>query len=313
MSENSSNGSEMQYLINYRNSLWQTIRTKEDICWRFLAFYVPAMAAILGIGLKTIPADVGVIACLVASAWGMLTVLDANYWFNHNLKIVSNIENKVAPYVFTNRLLPPNYRQPRFHYVRSYLTMLRVFSVFVLGVLFLACPLITLAETLTGNAGWVCAFLATLGLCAWLLIEDNTRRRGYAEFSAEATGKTEEGDTKQHLHEELKKVRRFDLGGPVVHFCAAAIIMASIPVSREVILPQIRATWLAPFLSASPFVFLFVFPWISTNPPKPKGQLMSIIAWAWRIPLILVRLVLILGLPMAMISYGLALIFTLAR
>lgn len=254
------------YLINWRTSVWVSMREKEANCWKFIAVYVPAVLAILGIGFERFPPYILVLASLAATSWGILTVVDANFWFNRNLKIVSNIEKMIAPYVYDERLIPPCYGQPRFQYFMTYKTMIRLFSIVVLAVLLWATYANTSQDFQNQYKTWALLYLGTLALCVWIFIEDKIRRNNYADFSSEATGTGKTDDSLKLRKEQIKVMRRFDTQGPIAHFVTSSLQMVSIIIFLKVGFPEIRISPWSTALLGWPFVLLFLCPLISLRP-----------------------------------------------
>ena len=302
------NSDRKTYLTNWRTSVWVSMREKEANCWKFIAVYVPAVLAILGIGYERFPIHILVLACLATTSWGILTVVDANFWFNRNLKIVSNIERSIAQYVYDERLIPPYYGQPRFQYFMTYRTMIRLFSIVALAVLLWA----TQADK--SQAGpdqyqtWAVIYLGTLALCIWLFSEDRARRNNYAAFSAEATGPGTTEDSLTRLQKQRKAVAKFDTRGPIAHFVAASLQMVSLIVIVEVWFPEIRAPrWYALFL-CWPFVLLFLCPLVSLRPKIENARMQ----WCAETLLVLFRSTLVFIFTIIAASVGLAILLVAA-
>lgn len=296
------------YLINWRTSIWVSMREKEASCWRFIAVYVPAVLAILGIGFERFPLHVLVLACLAATSWGILTVVDANFWFNRNLKIVSNIERMIAPYVYDERLIPPYYGQPRFQYFMTYRTMIRLFSIVVLAVLLWATHANKSQDGQQQYQTWALIYLGTVALCVWVFSEDNTRRNNYAAFSSEATGPGNTDDSLTRRKEQRKAMRKFDTQGPVAHFVTSNLQMVSVIVFFEILFPEIKATcWYTVFLGW-PFVLLFLCPLVSLRPKIKNAR----VQWFAEKLLAVLRLTFVLILTIIATSVGLAILILAA-
>ena len=115
------------YLIDYREGLWLSIRQKENGVWQFIAFFAGAivlLTSLFDIGNQSFTflsvALISIIVLLVSS-WGILIILDANYWQNRNLWIISNIEVKILKERNElGKLIPKNYATPNFRYTNSY-------------------------------------------------------------------------------------------------------------------------------------------------------------------------------------------------
>jgi len=246
------------------------MREKEANCWKFTGVYVPAVLAILGIGSQYFPPSISAIASLSATAWGVLTVLDANYWFNRNLKIVSNVEKYIAPYVYTQRLIPSSYAEPRFSYLMTYRTMIRLFTVVFLGVL------LWYGHTEKSDdryQTWAMVHFGTVAICLWVLLEDSKRRYEYAIFSSAATGSEKIEDSPERLNQAMKAVCAFDTRGPIIHFATASLQMTFLLLFFDFIFPDAKGSfWHTVFLSW-PFAVLFLYPLISITPKFKSRKL----------------------------------------
>jgi len=119
---------QQDYLINYRNGLWTSIRQKENGIWQFISFYAAAIVLIVGFvqnesffsNLDITRTAILSIAITAVSFWGITIILDANFWSSRNLWIISNIERKFLGRKGIGRILPAYYTTPNFHYTRLY-------------------------------------------------------------------------------------------------------------------------------------------------------------------------------------------------
>jgi len=256
------------YLIQWRTSVWISMREKESNCWKFIAVYVPAVIAILGVGSQYFPPFVSVLACLFATAWGLLTVVDANYWFNRNLKIVSNIEKYIAPYVYEQRLIPSNYAEPRFSYLMTYRTMIRLFTIVFLSVLLWYAHIKKSDGT---YQTWALIYFVTVAICLWVLLEDNGRRNEYVTFSSAATGSNKIEDSPKRLNQAMKAICKFDTRGPVIHFVTANLQMVFLLLFFGFIFPDAKGSLWYTILLSWPFVYLFI-----GITPKLESQKMQV-------------------------------------
>lgn len=127
-----------EYLIQYRNGLWTQIRAKEDTVWRFISFYAGAIILIVGFlkndnptnfSLAPISLLIMVLAIIIVSFWGILIVLDSNYWMQRNLIFIGNIEKDLLTQDDFGLILPKTFVQPsNFRYVNSYFIQILFFS-----------------------------------------------------------------------------------------------------------------------------------------------------------------------------------------
>ncbi len=133
---NQNNKSRFEYLTQWRSGLWIQIRQKEDAIWRFISFY--AAAVILAAGFvqpsdpsKTVASPTGILLIIlilfIVTFWGLLIVLDANYWTQRNLIFIGNIEREILPTSDLGVMLPKSYTYlNKFRYARSYVIHLHI-------------------------------------------------------------------------------------------------------------------------------------------------------------------------------------------
>lgn len=129
------------YLIEWRKGLWTQIRQKEDAIWRFISFYAAAILLVAGFvkgtstgqAISTLGGSLILLTLFVVSFWGVLIVLDANFWLNRNLLFIGNIERELLPESDIDVLIPRSYTEPRFEYAKSYEIHMHVlfFTVFL--------------------------------------------------------------------------------------------------------------------------------------------------------------------------------------
>lgn len=296
---NTDNNNKSSYLIGWRTSVWVSMREKEANCWKFVAVYVPAVLAMLGVGSQYFTPLVLVLASLAVTAWGILTIIDANFWFSRNLKIVSNIEKYIAPYVYEQRLIPAKYAEPRFTYRMSYRTMMRLFNVVFLGVL-LWCAYTK--KTNDEYLSWSLIYLATVAICFWVLLEDNKRRKEYAIFSSAATGSSVVDDSPERLNQAMKAVRKFDTRGPIIHFVTTSLQMASFLLFFEIHFPYSKGSIWHTISLIWPFTALFLYPLTGYTPRLKREKMRAFIAKL----LFILRFIFVISLTVIATSVGFA-------
>jgi hypothetical protein len=131
------------------------------------------------------------VAITLVSIWGVIIILDANFWASRNLWIISNIEWKFLGKKGIGKILPAYYADPDFHYTRLYslhiyfLLLLVAFS--LAGVLvFLINPMITLSfqeELAVSSMG-----VLVLGLLSYSYNRDKAWVKDYYHDRALAIG-----------------------------------------------------------------------------------------------------------------------------
>ncbi len=140
------------YLINYREGLWLSIRQKENGVWQFIAFFAGAIVIVAGIleGNKSngplTYLTLGIMSMIVVlvSFWGVAIILDANFWEKRNLWIHSNIEWKLLGKREIGKIIPLSYANPDFDYSRVY--SLHIYLLFIILNLILGGNIIFLKQ-----------------------------------------------------------------------------------------------------------------------------------------------------------------------
>jgi hypothetical protein len=147
---------QQEYLINFRNGLWTSIRQKENGIWQFISFYAAAIVLVVGfIQNENFVAELDITrmavlstAITLVSFWGVIIILDANFWASRNLWIISNIEWKFLGKKGIGTILPAYYATPDFHYTRLY--SLHIYFLFLLMVFSLGGNLALLINPIAG-------------------------------------------------------------------------------------------------------------------------------------------------------------------
>jgi hypothetical protein len=183
------------YLIQWRTSLWVSMREKESSVWKFVAFYAAAISLIIGLGQKLattldVTIDVAVTAALVGllTFWGLAVIIDSNSWMARNLKLVGNIEKLFIPADQYGKLLPGYYSSPVFQYFRPY-----TINFFLLIILGLIAYINFLAHSPWNDQTWrqyllpFITFVYVLGFDRVQALEADTRKE-YFRFLENAEG-----------------------------------------------------------------------------------------------------------------------------
>jgi|GEM_PF-3184240 len=128
------------YLIQWRTSLWVSLREKESNVWKFVTFYAASISLIIGLGQKLattldVTIDIAVAAAIVGllTFWGLAIVIDSNSWMARNLKLIGNIERIFIKADQYDKLIPGDYSSPIFRYQRPY--TVDFFFLVVLGII----------------------------------------------------------------------------------------------------------------------------------------------------------------------------------
>lgn len=154
------------YLREWRKGLWEQIRQKENAIWQFISFYAAGIVFLFGLirvsedstfQLNSTTALVIALVNLFISLWGLMIVLDANFWMSRNLIFVGNIEKELLELKDFGVLLPQYYSElPNFRYEKSYTTHVFIFLTSVMLSVFL------MAASVSANLTEVDSSLASI-------------------------------------------------------------------------------------------------------------------------------------------------------
>lgn len=82
------------FLIEMYKQMWTNINRHILVVWQSVSVLVGTLAAFALVEKKVISLDVACSLVVMISAWLVAHTIDANYWFNRNLAIISNIERQ---------------------------------------------------------------------------------------------------------------------------------------------------------------------------------------------------------------------------
>lgn len=191
-----------EYLISYRNGLWTAIRHKETGIWQFVSFFAGAIVVIAGIlqnqdtfsSLGVIQISLLSIIITVVSFWGIVVILDANYWQSRNLWLISNIEQRFLKAGDIGRIIPKSYTTPSFRYSNVYAMHLHFLSI-ILSVVFIGTVSVILQNLshIGTQEKIVIGLLGLLmgGLILYVFDKDNSWVRDFYKTREGSTGDRE--------------------------------------------------------------------------------------------------------------------------
>lgn len=82
------------FLIEMYKQMWTNINRHILVVWQSVSVLIGTLAAFALVEKKVISLDVACSLVVMISAWLVAHTIDANYWFNRNLAIISNIERQ---------------------------------------------------------------------------------------------------------------------------------------------------------------------------------------------------------------------------
>jgi hypothetical protein len=123
-----------EYLINFRNGLWEAIRHKENGIWQFISLFAAALVVVIGLiqdgkflgAINVTSISFLNLIILFVTFWGVIIILDANFWLSRNLWFISNIEWEFLGHNGIGTIIPAYYSTPNFRYSRLYSVHLQI-------------------------------------------------------------------------------------------------------------------------------------------------------------------------------------------
>lgn len=190
--------SKTQYLIEFRNGLWAAIRHKEGGIWQFVSFFAAAIVIVGGLlqgdRLSTIgPTEISIVSLvlLLGTFWGIVIVLDANFWMARNLWFISNIEWSILGEPEIGTIIPKAYATPGFRYSRAYSIHVQVFCFAALCMIIGEGMFLLPAGSLQTSVEFALSALVSLAfsLGLWVLLDRDQAWVGdYARVQHDAPG-----------------------------------------------------------------------------------------------------------------------------
>lgn len=80
------------FLLEMYKQTWTNINRHILVVWQSVTVLVGTLAAFSLVEKKILPVDLACAFVVIIAAWQVAHCVDANYWFNRNLAIISNIE-----------------------------------------------------------------------------------------------------------------------------------------------------------------------------------------------------------------------------
>ena len=190
------------YLLDYRNGLWTAIRHKEGGIWQFVSFFAGAIVVIAGIlQNKDLLSSLGIIqisllstVVILVSFWGLIIILDANYWQSRNLWIISNIEWRFLKDDGIGTIIPKYYATPDFRYANLYAMHMHFLSIIVTFVFVGTAGIMLQAMNILGFQEVVVIGLFGLlvnGFIQYVLEKDNSWVKEYYSVRGSSVGDRE--------------------------------------------------------------------------------------------------------------------------
>ncbi len=82
------------FLIEMYKKMWDNITRHITVVWQSVAVLGGAIAALALVEKGTLPFDYAATLLVLVGAWQAAHVIDANFWYNRNLLIITNIERQ---------------------------------------------------------------------------------------------------------------------------------------------------------------------------------------------------------------------------
>lgn len=107
-----------EFLLRLYDKLWENMYSKETRLWNYLSIYGAAIALVFATG-KFAGIEVhATILILALTMWAVLIIINANWWYQRNLLMVTRVEEQFEDAV--RGVIPAFYRDPSFRFDRLY-------------------------------------------------------------------------------------------------------------------------------------------------------------------------------------------------
>jgi hypothetical protein len=108
------------FLLHLHDKLWENMAAKEGRLWNYLSVYGAAVALALGAGgFGGVELQAAVLV-LALTVWAVLIVINANWWYQRNRLMVTQIEKRFAEGGGLDGVIPKAYRDAVFQMDRLY-------------------------------------------------------------------------------------------------------------------------------------------------------------------------------------------------
>ena len=225
--------SRREYLINFRNGLWEAIRHKENGIWQFVSLFAAAILVVTGLVQDgRALADLGLVnlsllnlIILLISFWGAIIILEANFWQSRNLWLISNIEWEFLGKSGIGTIIPASYSTPNFRYSELYSVHLQIILAIITFLLLGEGAFIfSQDEILLSGEKLVIAFLVVTlsAILVYLPFRDKQWVKDYYQVRSGAFGNRENFKN----YEEYNKVKN-QLISPVTRWVYKLTILSS--------------------------------------------------------------------------------------
>lgn len=114
------NADTKDFLLHLYDKLWENMGAKESRLWNYLSIYGAAVALTLGAGKFSGEQLAAVMIVLGLTTWAVLIVVNANWWYQRNRLIVTQIEKRFSPGPELDGIIPRSYRDGIFQFDRLY-------------------------------------------------------------------------------------------------------------------------------------------------------------------------------------------------
>lgn len=108
------------FLLHLYDKLWENMAAKESRLWNYLALYGAAVSLALGASHFGAAELITALVVLALTVWALLIVINANWWYQRNHLMVTQIEKVFATDGGLDGVVPKTYRDARFGFDRLY-------------------------------------------------------------------------------------------------------------------------------------------------------------------------------------------------
>src|SRR4051812_36840878 len=98
------------FLLHLYDKLWENMASKEGRLWNYLSVYGAAVALAAGVGHYSGVESFAIFIVFALTAWALVIVVNANWWYQRNRLMVTQIEAKFAAVGALDGVIPKTYR-----------------------------------------------------------------------------------------------------------------------------------------------------------------------------------------------------------
>ncbi len=127
------NDSREKLLLEMYNQLWNSTNVRISVIWQSVSILIAAFAISSLVANKLIPIHLAIDLFIILCSWFIAHVIDASFWYNRNLAMITNIEKE-----FLNKsdcVIFPYFIKHRDYKMVTYMKIQLFFGIVLSGML----------------------------------------------------------------------------------------------------------------------------------------------------------------------------------